>query len=33
MLGLSSALAAALATSAFGLTQDTIWRLADALGP
>jgi hypothetical protein len=33
MLGLSSALAAALATSAFGLTQDTIWLLADALGP
>jgi hypothetical protein len=33
MLGLSSALAAALATSAFGLTQDTIWQLADALGP
>jgi hypothetical protein len=33
MLGLSSALAAALATSAFGLTQDTIWQLADGLGP
>ena len=33
MLGLSSALAAALATSAFGLTQDTIWQLADALDP
>lgn len=31
MLGLSSALAAALATSAFGLTQNTIWQLADAL--
>jgi hypothetical protein len=33
MLGLSSSLAAALATSAFGLTQDTVWQLADALTP
>lgn len=33
MLGLSSSLAAALATSAFGLTQDTVWQLADALDP
>jgi hypothetical protein len=33
MLGLSSSLAAALATSAFGLTQDTVWQLADALSP
>lgn len=29
----SSSLAAALATSAFGLTQDTVWQLADALTP
>ena len=29
----SSSLATALATSAFGLTQDTVWQLADALTP
>ncbi|RCW46037.1 hypothetical protein DFQ14_102339 [Halopolyspora algeriensis] len=33
VLGLSSALAAALATSAFGLTSSTVWQIGDLLGP
>jgi len=33
IFGLSSALAAALATSAFGLSSTTIWMIGDRLGP
>ncbi|SFE11875.1 hypothetical protein SAMN04487819_10824 [Actinopolyspora alba] len=33
VLGMSGALAAALATSVFGLTSSTVWQIADMLGP